>query len=246
MKIIMPIGFCCLLSLLACTKMDKDTEVVGSFANALCGYEGTITYADGRPAKNYPLQLFVGHSDATIDSATGTIKGSSWLNNFVVNGKTDENGQYKILTANKNINTTQQSGLAFLGRLKFSNYEYFQPEFSINNIPQEYFYSSTSSYGQIQKINAKLYELNMLHINSKNIKLDYDDIQITGKSFSPITGKEAPITVHAGARVWYSIHHSKPNIPIDLTISFYKNAQFIATRTVRMAMDKKDNYLEIN
>jgi hypothetical protein len=242
MKIIIFISF--VLCFSACTKMDSDTEVVGGFANALCGYEGTISYADGRPAKGYPMQMYVGHPYATIDSATGAIKSDFGLSNLTVNQKSDDKGQFKLLTANKNVNTTVPSGCTPLGGLKFSNFEYFEPALTVNNQSQEHM-SVPSVFGQIQKIDVKLHEVSKLHMDSKNIKIDYDNIKIECKYTSPTTGKELNIFHYTDSRVWYLVQKTKPNVPINLTVEFFKSGKPIDTRNVRMAMDKKDNYLEI-
>ena len=239
MKIVIFISF--VLCFSACAKMDSDTEIVGSFANSLCGYEGTITYADGRPVKDYPVLFYVGHPGATIDSATSAIKSERGL----ASGRTDEKGQFKLLTANRNVGTGVNSGLALLGGLKFANFDYFQSGITVNGLFQEHG-SAPSAYGVVQKINVKLHEVSKLHIDSKNIKMDYDFITITGAYTSPVTGYEVAMQFSTGNRVWSYVYNSKPNVPINLTVYFTKDGKQIGSRNVRILMDKKDNYLEMN
>jgi hypothetical protein len=242
------------LTFTACNKANDGIEVIGNFGDALTGFEGTITYADGRPAKGYPVRMQIGIAGTMATfSSTGAILGvSGEPNSFLSDTLTDENGRYKITSTVKKL----PIGFGFCAGLGFgvgSGFEHFQTEYIVDNNgnPQNPLQNNFNfvEYGKIKKIDVKLYESSILFLDSRQIEMNYDRAEFILNKFSPISGEEVALKqgfdLPPTGGAYFIMVLSKPKIPINLTVKLYKNNQVFETRTMRILMTKKENYMDI-
>jgi hypothetical protein len=245
--------FCFLTLILGCTKTSDGIEKVGTFQDATSGFEGTITYADGRPAIGCPVRMAVGATgnSVTVDLTTGAISPINAPNTYQKDTVTNKNGQYRFVEVNKNL----PFKYGYFAVSAWINpkliFNYFEKEYTVDGKLQDNTIQVNTefAFGKIKKIDVKLYEAVLLHLDSRGISIDYDHVEFSGKWFSAITGKATDFSQGYDAppltRSSSIIFTSKPNVPINLTAQFSKNKTIVATRTLTIPMNLLDNYIEI-
>jgi hypothetical protein len=247
MKKVLIITFCILNLFTACVKEDQGIETLGVFNEQISGFEGTVKFSNGKTVNNYPLRLIGGDYgvSATV-SQTGTISVNTSPDAVGIYTESDDKGKYKVTVKNKDF-PLWNGFLASEGYWDFTVYEEYLPEF----IDVEKSYKSLFSgfeFGKIKKVDIVLHESVQLILNSTDIQVPYDKVQITGIAKTVIDNKDFNIFIDQQkpqpGTGFGSSYRTKPNEPIELSINIYKDNKF-ETRKVIMPMNKFRNYILI-
>jgi hypothetical protein len=204
----------------------------------------------------------VGNTNGSVrfDPFTGSFTPVPDPNSYSKAGETDKNGSYKITEINKNL-PIRNGGFSPSGTYYYTQkgtYDYYMGEFTINNVAQPLFGNNSQlEFGKIKKIDIKLHDAYKIDFILKAEKADFNDsVVVKGNWISPIDGKfyEINSTLQLpkpdpNPNAWITTavsfgHKSKPNAPLNLTITHFRNKTLKDTRTITVKMDKKDNNID--
>jgi hypothetical protein len=247
-----------LLSLSACQKNEEGIENIGTYGEQLAGFEGTISYAkDGKPVVGHPVRIQVGDQSGQVvfDPSTGSYKPILNKNAYAKEAVTDSKGQYRLVTESKNLPVRYGDFIAYSQTKEF---EYYSREYIVNGQSQEGkpMYDTQLDLGKIKKIDVKLYEAYNLTLTLLGSDAELgDEVRTRGNLCSPVNGKAnelysdlsipLPTPTTLPFIAIYSIHKSKPNVPITLTIELYRNKILKSTRTVTVPMNQKETNINL-
>jgi hypothetical protein len=251
-----------LLSLSACQKNEEGIENVGTYGEQLAGFEGTISYAkDGKPVVGHPVRIQVGDQSAQVvfDPSTGSFTPVpiSNKNAYAKEAVTDSKGQYRLVEESKNLPVRYGNFFAVIYS-QTREFEYYYREYIVNGQSQEGkpMYDTQLDLGKIKKVDVKLYEAYNLTLTllASDAELG-DEVRTRGDLYSPVNGKanklysdlSVPLPTPTSLPFIYiaSLHKSKPNVPITLTIELYRNKVLNSTRTVTVPMNQKETNINL-
>jgi hypothetical protein len=249
MKKVTQITFIFFSILTSCVRKDEEFKNIGEFNEQLTGFEGTIIrYAsNNRPVEGYPLRFQAGnYGVSTFISQSGVISTTTSPDAAAVYDTTNQKGQFRVVLRNKEL-PLFRGYLVMLGSNN-SVFRYTQPEFLFESKPNELPISGCE-YSKIKKVDIRLYEVVLLILDSRDINVPFDKVEVRGLVKSVITGKVDDFlmvcdTPPLGGFIINELSF-KANESIDLTISIYKDNKLSSTRTMKMPMTEKENYIKI-
>ncbi len=232
------------LTCAACNKSDNGVEVLGKFADGKVTVSGTATYAsNGAAIAGLPVTM----QFYSMYSAYGQ--------SLELRSVTDAAGAFTLSAPNPQLPVAV--GSFVLRAAPDTLLKYYWTQFSENGVvlpdTAAQFSAGIShpfdlKWGETKTLNMKLFDAHILYIRSQDVLTSHTQITFKVKAISQATGdtvQTITILPYCPTNPTVLTFVSKPNTPIQVTASIFRNYTLSEERLLTVPMDKKDNYLQI-